>query len=462
VFSLSFVLRQCYKCPACGSPGFLAPFEVSERSSVYQNHKDWLVRNAQGSPIHAGHVSTDSKKKLDQLYVLDATNKEAQDYLRWTYATLTREWSVRFIKLDFMEDRAVEGHYSRPSTTAMEAQRIGLHVIRQAVGDEVLLDKDGSAMLNSVGLVDMGRISVDTGHTFEAYKEAAPGIAARYYMNRNFFVSDPDAFSVSRQAVLDEDWHGGKRPLTLDEARVAIALSAVSGGMFEIGDDLPTLFLDADRVALVENRDLINMAKYGHASKPLDLMTYSAEDEMPSVYLLRESKRQSVLTVFNWTDSVRQRPVSLSGLGLGPGGHSQVLDVFDPKRPVPETVVGTNQDSISLDLAPRSVRMLKIIDTSVPAAAPSVVVHAQDRAQTGMAAQFSAVANAEGIPAVSYSWDFGDGTSGSGASTNHTFTHEGTFNVRLRTDGIEGVPFETTLPVMVSGSIKTRFDPGTF
>ena len=442
------------------TPGiWTAPFEVSERSWVYQNHKDWLVHNTRGEPIHAGYVTEDSqtKQKLDKLYVLDTTNPDAQDYLRKTYATLTKEWGIRYIKLDFMEDSAVEGNYHRPNTTALEAQRIGLQVIRQTVGSDVLLDKDGSPILNPVGLVDIGRTSVDTGHTFEASKEAAPGIAARYYMNRNFFISDPDAFSVSRQAVVDEEWHGGKRPLTLDEARTSIALSAVSGGMFEIGDDLPMLFLDADRMALVENRDLIDMARYAHASKPLDLMTYAPEDGLPSVFLLRESKRQSVLTVFNWTDSVRQHRFTLSGLGLGSRGHNQILDVFEPERPV-----GENLDSISLDMAPRSVRMLKIIDTSVPAAAPAVSVHVQDHAKTGTPAQFSAVADPDGVPAVSYSWDFGDGTTARVASVTHTFTHDGLFNVRLRADGIEGVSFEKTFTVMVEGRVNTRFAPEHF
>ena len=40
------------------TPGiWTAPFEVSERSSVYANHKDWLVHNAEGKPIHAGFVT---------------------------------------------------------------------------------------------------------------------------------------------------------------------------------------------------------------------------------------------------------------------------------------------------------------------------------------------------------------------------------------------------------------------
>ena len=217
-------------------PGiWTAPFEVSNRSWVYENHPDWLVHNAKGHPIHAGWVTN----RQDQLFILDATNPGAQDYLRKTYSTLVNDWGIRYIKMDFMDDSAIEGYYYRPNTTAMEAQRIGLHVIRQTVGDKVLLDKDGSVMLNPVGYVDFGRISQDTGHTFDSTRDAAPGIAARYYMNRNFFVADPDAFTVSTQTVDDQSWHGGAHPLSLDEAKASISLAAVSGGMYEIGDDLP-------------------------------------------------------------------------------------------------------------------------------------------------------------------------------------------------------------------------------
>jgi len=432
-----------------------APFEVSERSWVYQHHKDWLVQNAQDHPIHAGFVINEPERKqqLDALYMLDTTNPGAQNYLRQTYGTLARDWGIRYIKLDFMDDSAIEGRHFRPNTTAMEAQRIGLQVIREAVGEDVILDKDGSVMLNPVGIVDCGRISQDTGHTFESSRDAATGVAARYYMNRNFFVSDPDAFTVSRQTVDEQEWHGGKRPLTLDEARVSIALSAVSGGMFEIGDDLPALFADSDRMALVENRELINMARLGRASVPVDLMTYAPEDGIPSVFVLHESKRQSILTVFNWTEKERRHELQLSDLGLV-SGHNRIFDLLSIAAPVHPDAI-----SISLTLAPRSVRMLKIIDTSIPAAAPQVNAHIPDHSAVGQTAMFSAESEAESVPALDCSWDFGDGTSSFGPEVRHTFTHPGTFTIHLKVDGIEGIAFEKTLQISVSGTFNTTFDP---
>jgi alpha-galactosidase len=438
-------------------PGiWTAPFEVSERSWVYQHHKDWLVRNAKDQPIHAGFVINDPERKqqLDALYMLDTTNPGAQNYLRQTYGTLAHEWGIRYIKLDFMDDSAIEGRHYRTNTTAMEAQRIGLQAIREAVGEDVILDKDGSAMLNPVGLVDSGRISQDTGHTFESSRDAATGVAARYYMNRNFFVSDPDAFSVSRQTVDEQEWHGGKRPLTLDEARVSIALSAVSGGMFEIGDDLPALFADSDRMALVENRELINMARLGRASTPVDLMTYAPEDTIPSIFVLHESKRQVVVTVFNWTEKERQHQLRLSDLGLQANRSSQVSDLL-----VDKTSIQQDATLISLTLAPRSVRMLKIIDASIPASAPQINARVPERAAVGQPTEFSAETEAESVPALDYSWDFGDGTSSSGSEVRHTFTHPGTFTIHLKADGIEGIAFEKTLQISASGTFNTTFDP---
>ncbi len=348
-----------------------APFEVSERAWVYQNHKEWLVHNAAGALIHIGHVTG----KNDPLYVLDTTHPGAQEYLRQTYTTL-RDWGVRFIKMDFMDDAAIEGTYFRPNTTALEAQRIGLQIIRSAVGEGVVLDKDGSAMLNPVGLVDAGRISQDTGHTFEATRDAASGVAARYYMNRNFFIADPDAFTVSTQTVDDQSWHGGQRSLTLDEAKVSIALAAVSGGMFEIGDDLPTLGASPERLALVKNADLLEMARLGRASTPIDLMSYAPSDQQPSVFLLKESERQAILTVFNWTEQPRTLERSIS-LQLGPlqeGGKYRLVDVFGADvsgvDAVGEGCCNVASGTINLVQKPHSVRMIKLIDNSVPGIPP--------------------------------------------------------------------------------------------
>ncbi len=425
-----------------------APFEVSERAWVFQNHQEWLLHNAAGQLIHIGYVT----EKQDPLYVLDTTNPGAQNYLRQTYSTLYN-WGVRFIKMDFMDDTAVEGSYYRPNTTALEAQRIGLKIIRSAVGDDVVLDKDGSPMLNPVGIVDAGRISQDTGHSFDASRDAASGIAARYYMNRNFFIADPDAFTVSTQTVDDQSWHGGQRPLTLDEAKVSIALAAVSGGMFEIGDDLPTLGASAERLSLVKNADLIDMARLGRASTPVDLMTYAPGDQQPSIFLLKENERQSILTIFNWTDGELTRAINFTSLGLKQPGKYRIVDALGD-----QSCCSNSADSINLVQKPHSVRMLKLIDNSVPAIEPAFEVQSATSAKAGETLTFKAVASSAEAPVLSCHWDFGDGSSIDGMEVQHAFTHSGEYDVRATATGLDATTNRKTITVSISGDVPTRFE----
>jgi alpha-galactosidase len=422
-----------------------APFQVTSRAWVYEHHKDWLVHDAKGQPIHTELLW---RQKSDLIYALDTTNPAAQEYLRQTYRTLVREWGVRFIKLDFMDSSAIEGFMYRPNTTALEALRIGLQTIRDAVGNDVILDKDGSPMLTPVGLVDTGRISADTSHSFEGTRTAASGIAARFYMHRNFFLDDPDAFNTVAETFHEHTRASATYPLS--EAQTSIALAAVSGGMYEIGDDMMVMGAQPDRLALVENRDLLNMAKMGRASTPIDLMTYEPEDEVPSIFFLGESAHQSILTVFNWTKSSRSHTLKLADLGL-PADHSfTASDVLNQNAPV--TLAGgavqiENQDS-------RSVRVIKIVDSSVPASAPTVIAKVPSNANAGEAFALSAQADASGVASVGYAWDFGDGTTAEGARVSHTYTREGTFTVRLTVPGVDGAAATETFSIKVTGDLR--------
>jgi alpha-galactosidase len=431
-------------------PGiWTAPFEISERSWVYQNHPDWLVKNAEGQPIRAGNV-VDGK---DPLYIIDTTNPGAQAYLHQTYQTLAQTWGIHYIKMDFMDDSAIEGYYYKPHTTAMEAQRIGLQIIRDAVGEHVFLDKDGSVMLNPVGLVDYGRISQDTGHTFGSSRDAATGIAARYYMDRNYFVSDPDAFTVSTQVIKDQSWHGGEESLTLNAAKVSMALAAVSGGMLEIGDNLPSLEHSPERLGLIENSDLIDMVRLGKSSTPIDLMSYSASDQQPSIFYLKESRRQSILTVFNWTDHATKHSIRLADLGLSATGKYTITSIFDH-----ENAAMLSDGRVEVDLPEQAVSVLKIVDQAVPASAPPVEIECPHSGATGASLVLFAKGQSAN-PAVSFRWKLGDGVESEGAEISHAWTEPGDYVVHLTAAGLDPMPAEQTCTVHISGLVSTVFDP---
>jgi len=278
-------------------------------------------------------------------------------------------------------------------------------------------------------------------------------------MNRNYFVSDPDAFSVSMQTVDDQSWHGGQHALTLDEAKASIALTAVSGGMFEIGDDLPTLGEDPDRVALVENRDLIDMARLGKASTPLDLMSYASADVQPSLFLLHEDPRQSIVTMFNWTESPRNHTISLAELGLEASGTYTIRDILTPDDQ-PKTLGA----ALELSQPGHSVHMIKIVDTQTPSAPPGIVAIVPPTGKAGETLNFSVVRKDENAPVLQVTWNFGDGVETAnvrmdGFEAHHAYTHAGSYTVHAQAVGIGGVVNDQSFQIVISGAVPTKFVP---
>jgi hypothetical protein len=243
-------------------------------------------------------------------------------------------------------------------------------------------------------------------------------------------------------------------PLTLDDAKASIALSAVSGGMYEIGDDLPTLGESPERLALVKNQDLLNMARIGRASIPLDLMTYTADDGQPSEFLLRESPRQAILTVFNWSGKESTRSISLASLGLQQDRTYQTVEVLGNQSCC--TLSGA---SIGLKLAPHAVTVLKLIDAAIPASAPQFSAHAPETAAAGEGLSFSAIAASASAPILAFHWDFGDGVEADGAQAHHAYTHAGQYKVKVTATDIDGLDESKTLDLRITGAVDTHFAP---
>jgi hypothetical protein len=225
--------------------------------------------------------------------------------------------------------------------------------------------------------------------------------------------------------------------------------------MFEIGDDLPTLSASAERLALVKNPDLIDMARLGRASVPADLLSYSEKDRQPSIFLLRESARQSILTVFNWTDAERTRAIDLRALGLKEAGQYRIIEVFGEVNCCTAAL-----QTIDFVQKPHSVRMLKLIDESVPPADPAVEIRSAASAKAGESVEFTATASSSDAPVLGCHWDFGDGSSMEGMKVTHAFTHAGDYTVQVTAMGLGAATTRKTMRLPVSGEVSTLFDQG--
>jgi len=253
--------------------------------------------------------------------------------------------------------------------------------------------------------------------------------------------------------ISDVSWQESGTPATLNEARASIALAAVSGGMLEIGDNLPSLEHAPERIALIENQDLIDMIRLGCASTPMDLMDYRTEDEQPTVFFLKESSRQNILTIFNWTQQAAHRTIPLARLGLPSGGRYAVFDVLE-KQDLP----GPTSGVLDVTVPGQSVRVLKLVDRDMPVSAPSIALDHPASGASGEILHFSAE-HSSGDPIISWEWDFGDGVTAEGRQAAHAWTKPGDYEVVVTAHGLSGEQAQHQFRLHVAGYISTVFDP---
>jgi hypothetical protein len=202
-------------------------------------------------------------------------------------------------------------------------------------------------------------------------------------------------------------------------------------------------------LALVKNPDLLAMAKLGRAAIPLDLLTYTEKDEQPSIFLLHQDNRQSMLAIFNWTEHSSSHAFTLSKLKLPAAYSYKLVDVF-----LQNQTLAMDHETLRLDnQSPHSVKLIKIINTSIPATAPTISFQVPSQAKVGEEIELFSIASKDGVPALAYHWDFGDGVVADGAKLTHAYTAAGNYIVRFTAEGLDGQPAEKTFSIAISGSV---------
>jgi alpha-galactosidase len=223
---------------------WLAPLLVVPSSSLYQDHRDWLLHNRKGRLAPAGF------NWGEPLYALDTTHPEA---LQWLAALMkkVRGWGYDYAKLDFLYAGALPGkrHTDMPREAAF---RNGLQVMREALGEAYFLTC-GTPILPSLGLCDGMRIGPDVAGYWESplgrdllvnYTTPGGRNALRTCLNRLWLQplvnTDPDVvYFRSKQIDLNQE----QKSLLQDLARAA---------GFKATSDVPAWLTEAERAAMRE------------------------------------------------------------------------------------------------------------------------------------------------------------------------------------------------------------------
>lgn len=296
------------------TPGiWLMPFLASTASEVYKEHRDWFVKGADGQPLAMRGWSPEP----DHLWCcLDASIPAVREHLKYVFQTF-HSWGYRYFKLDGLGFGMPDGKYADPAVTPLEAFRMGMKAIRDAVPDSFILGCCPPFM-GCMGFVDACRVSPDTSRYWSSpyckLKNSevpgnVPGISSalhstmsNWFMYDRYFRADPDAL----MARADNAFY------TLGEARLSV-LAGILTGVCITSDHLGTI--SPERMALLERA-----AKYRlRDAKPENWQP----DSWPQVFVGSVDGKRAA-AIFN--DSTESQSYNLAELGFENG----VMELLHP------------------------------------------------------------------------------------------------------------------------------------
>lgn len=309
---------------------WVAPFAVAESSSVYKEHRDWLLRDA-GDNLKQFHAID---WRGGRIFCLDPTRPEVQLWLENLFYKITNAWGYDYVKIDFLYFPADGGEYFR-SVTPAQAYRMGLQSIRRGAGSDKFILGCGAPIGSSIGYVDGMRIGNDVSAGWGGITPAVNAAASRWFYHRTVWYDDPDCLFV-------------RDSLTIDQARAWAAVVSLSGQMDFLSDKL-TLLPD-DRRSLLK----MTLPVYGAAATPVDLFS---EPGLPTIWNLavrKEFEKWNVVGVFNWSNDASGVTIRASRLGLPPGKTYLAYERWSDRY------LGEFRESLSLKLGPMSSQILSV------------------------------------------------------------------------------------------------------
>jgi len=174
---------------------WLAPFVAETKSVVFQNHPDWIAKNADGSFRACGG-------NWSGFYALDMNNPEVIAYIR-KFLSYYVELGFDFFKLDFLYGSVNCG---LKGYTRAQASKKSYDLLRECLGDKLILGC-GAIVSNAYGVFDFMRIGPDVSLIFDdvrymrlfhreriSTKITLQNTIFRHPMNGKVFLNDPDVF----------------------------------------------------------------------------------------------------------------------------------------------------------------------------------------------------------------------------------------------------------------------------
>ena len=303
------------------------PFAADHQDPWFAEMQEWFVKRQDGKIFETEWGGSS----------LDMSHAAAQEHLRSLVRTFTRDWGMRYLKMDglytglavdqlyvhesYRKDGIELSQFANPYMTSVEIFRRALEIVREEAGHETYLlgcciPQNLRSMGASFGLVDAMRIGPDND---AQWKVNSPGGvlvgpthgARRWFFHNRIWHNDPDPIYV--------------RPsLSLDQARAIASWSAISGQLNTHSEWTPEL--PSERLEILRR----TLPAHSYSARPVDVF----DRDIPRIWSICTdgTPTRVVLGVFNWDRESTEITVPLEKLGLAADQAHEGWEYWSNKR----------------------------------------------------------------------------------------------------------------------------------
>ena len=228
---------------------------------------------------------------------------------------MNSEWKIKYFKLDAIVWGAMPfGIRYDNSKTSVEAFKIGMQAICEAVGEESFILGGNSPMWPSIGLVNGMRVTNDNFRGWRVFKQLAIECFNRNWQHNILWINDPDTVLLQNQRIkivlADGTVKYKDGEVSNDEFKFNAAYTMASGGMVLSGDDVSSL--------TKENIELLRRLL------PPARIQAEFDDGSFTVGRAKLDEKTIIIYVFNFEDEKRNIKISVNG-------KYEVLDLLEGK-----------------------------------------------------------------------------------------------------------------------------------